>query len=190
MLETICARFAAKVSAVLPPTTVPKQAASFAIGAAALLIGGCADISSYRTADDEKYCGNVISAAMVRHGFEETAKMRLSLDTHSLQQKPGVLSTSDAVFDNAEMFALAQLQNDALSSLQFGEGRTRNIVLGAQPTRGPTALVVVSLMDDGNVEVRVVRGAPPAASDQPQDQPDDGLFGVFPLKKEKGLCGF
>lgn len=190
MFASICARFAAKVSAFIPQTTVPKQTVSFVIGAIALFVGGCADISSYRTADDERYCGKVISAALVRHGFEETANMRVSLDTHSLQQTPGVLSTSDGVFDNAEMFALPQLQNDVLSSLQFGEGRMRNIVLGAQPTRGPTALVVVSLMDDGKVEVRVVRGAPPAASDPVQDEPDDGLFGVFPLEKEKGLCGF
>jgi hypothetical protein len=70
----------------------------------------------------------------------------------------------------------------------------QNLVYIATPT-APTAdtqdvMVFMSLMDEGGIEVRLVRGAPqvdggPVASGQATP-----VFGVFTLDRRDGACAF
>jgi hypothetical protein len=79
--------------------------------------------------------------------------------------------------------------NDPLSTLNFGEGRDKNLLFAVDPVdpaAGPTLFAVVSLMHGGDAEVRLLRGAPPAAGAPVGASP---LFGVFaPMTRQPDPC--
>lgn len=174
--------------------------------AATLGVGGCKDVSSFSTSPDESFCGNIVQGAFVRSGFSPAVQMRLRLDAKALQSQPGTLSTSDGLFVEAPLQVVPQLFHDPLSTLQFGEGRQRNLLYVAEPSGlGPAVTVVISLMEGGQVEVRLLRGAPPAqltdldggttpsvseAEQKSSESANQPLFGVFPLVRRQGDCGF
>ena len=56
---------------------------------------------------------------------------------------------------------------------------------------GPTprdVMVIVSLMHAGDIEVRVMRGAPQPSSSQDGGATEEALFGVFSLKRRSAPC--
>lgn len=126
--------------------------------------------------------------------------MRLELDAERLQSTPGRLWTtafsSGEKLTAAEMRVVPQMLHDPLSTLNFGEGRVRNSIAmvdlpSADPARPSSQLIViVSLLQSGDVEVRLLRGAlTSAGADAGAGDPTGNLFGVFRLRREKGDCG-
>lgn len=162
---------------------------------AAVLLG-CADNARWTTPPGESYCGAVTAASFVRAGIPEGTLMRLELDAEHLQSAPGRLWTTPFVSGErlvgAELRVIPQLLHDPLSTLNFGEGRVRNALAIAdlptiEPGRSDTQLtVVVSLLQSGDVEVRLIRGASPGTAGGPE--PAGQLFGVFRLQRQKGDC--
>jgi len=157
----------------------------------ALALHGCKDISRFGTGPGESYCGQVVPGGFVRQGFAPGVRLRLHLDTDHLQEAPGDLATDDGLFTDAPLRPIPQLAHDTLSTLDFGEGRVRNLLFGAQPQAGAAAYVIISLLENESVEVRILRGAPPMEGETPSP-PEQGhdLFGVFPLARQEGTCGF
>jgi hypothetical protein len=155
-----------------------------------LVLAGCEDVSEFTTAPGESFCGAIVQGLSFRNGFGPGVRMRLNLDAEQLQQAPGILSTDDGLFVDTPLRPLPQLHHDALSTLQFGEGRVRNLMYGVQPTAGSMGYAVVSLLENGDVEVRILRGAPPMPGEPPLALDDPHLFGVFPLTRQRGTCGF
>jgi len=156
--------------------------------------GGCRDITHFSTAEGEAYCGRIVQATFVRRGFADSVRMRMTFDADHLSDRPGRLTTDDLLLQDVPMRPMPELWHDPLSTLAFGEGRDRNLLYAvdpADPARGPTVLVVLSLLRDGDAEVRLVRGAP-ALDDAPTSASDgEALFGVFsPLRKQADPCGF
>lgn len=155
---------------------------SFALACAALSMAlACRDLARFDSADNH-YEGAVVPAEFVRVGVASDARMCLTLDTNRLEEAPGTLTTSDARFVRAPLQPIAQVQHDALATLTFGAGRTKNLMFSAQSGQdaGPPLLVIVSLMDSGGIEVRFLApatGAPP-------------VFAVFLLEKKGGVCPF
>ena len=162
-----------------------------------VLLVGCADNARWSTAPGESYCGEVVSASFVRAGIPEGTKMRLELDAERLQSSPGRIWTTAFVsgeqLSGVELRVIPQLLHDPLSTLNFGEGRVRNAfaiadVPTVEPGRSPTqATVIVSLLQSGDVEVRLIRGASPGTAPGPEAAGQ--LFGVFHLQRQKGDCG-
>lgn len=153
---------------------------------------GCADPDRFSTGPGESYCGTVVSANFVRAGLEPNSRLRLQLDSQRLQDAPGHIwtdpFTSGERLTGAELAVLPQLAHDPLSQFSFGEGRLRNLLATAFPT-SPTPdqgaiTVVLSLMQSGEVEVRLLRSGRSATSDDPAS-----LFGVFMLTRSTGDCG-
>ena len=107
---------------------------------------------------------------------------------------PGALSTNDGLFHDALLRTIPQIWQDPLSTLNFGEGRLKNLVYvvnasGMLPAGGTDVFAIVSLMQSGDVEVRMVRGAPGLAVDG--GTPTVGnVFGVFNLTRQKVPCSF
>jgi hypothetical protein len=159
-----------------------------------LASGGCRDVSRFSTEPGESYCGQIVGASFVLRGFADKLRMRMTFDADHLADTPGALSTDDELLTNAPMRPIPELMNDPLSTFNFGEGRDKNLLFAIDPTdpsRGPTIMVIVSLMHDGDAEVRLVRGAPSA--DASSAGPADGapLFGVFaPMIRQQGQCSF
>jgi hypothetical protein len=157
---------------------------------------GCKDIGSFTTAPGESYCGELVPAEFILVGFKPPIKMRIKFDADHLSDTPGNLSTDDHVFNYAPMRPITPLFSDALFTLQFGEGRDKNLLYMVDPddaSNGPTVNVVLSLMHSGELEVRLIRGAPASIDGGPPPNPEDGAprFGVFgPLRRETGECSF
>lgn len=100
------------------------------------------------------------------------------------QRKPGP-------FRRSALEPIERLSHDALSEYDFpGGGRLRNYILGAhfdsETSSGGTvdrhALVFLSLMENGAVEVRVLAGS---MQEPDGDEQLPALFGVFVLERRK-----
>src|ERR1700680_3567650 len=131
---------------------------------------GCHDLSSFPTAGAH-YEGPVVQGDFVRAGVDVTARSCLTIDADHLQDAPGAFSTSDGRFHNVALRPIPQIWHDPLSTLSFGEGRLRNLVYVATAStpfvdgHGDDVFIVVSLMQAGDVEIRMLRGAPGLQSD-------------------------
>jgi hypothetical protein len=168
-----------------------RKSLPLAMGVIAGLVG-CKDIDRFSTDAGESYCGKIVSATIVRHGFLPSVCMRMTFDARRVNEQPGMLWTNDGMFDAAALRPMPQLSHDPLLTFTFGEGREKNFLFVANPTdssHGPAVTAVVSLMHSGDAEVRLLRGAdvgmgaPPAGVDGP------ALFGVFaPLRRQQGAC--
>jgi hypothetical protein len=186
-----------------------------ALGALALV--ACRDVSGFTTHGD-RFEGPVVEGDFVRSGVDPGTTVCLTLDTDHLQDSPGALSTSDGRFRAVPLRAIPQIWHDPLSTLAFGEGRVKNLLYVAAATtpfadgNGVDAFVVVSLMQSGNVEVRLLRGAPSVAPDggnasetatsggateagtsgdvADAAMPAQNLFAVFTLLRASGPCSY
>jgi hypothetical protein len=152
---------------------------------------GCRDLQRFSTGNDH-FEGTITKGAFARAGFAEDVRVCLTLDADNLQDTPGTISSTDGRFHATPLRPIPQLAHDPLSTLDFGQGRLKNLVYAAAPAAdagGPEdVLAVVSLMDSNDVEVRLLRGAP-----RPGDAsaaPSQNLFGVFRLQRASGPCGF
>lgn len=177
-------------------TSLLRGAAILSLLAGTATLASCKDVTRFSTDPDEKYCGSIIPGPFVRRGFAAGVKMRMSFDADRLWDAPGVVSTDDGTLKEAALRPIPSLSHDSLSMLQFGEGRTRNFlyVVSTSDTEsggGQSAIAVVSLLENGDAEMRILRGAPLPTGVQArpvQDGPE--LFGVFPLTRQRGTCGF
>ncbi len=170
-----------------------RHRATAAVALSTLAVGAaCTELDSYSTTQKRQYVGCVVPASFVLTGVSPTTELCLTLDANNLQTTPGTISSTDGRFRATELRPIPQLWNDPLSTLNFGEGRTKNLLYMATPFvdagGGPDVTVVVSLMESGDVEVRLMRGAPPLATPDAAPTPSGPMFAVFPLRLEKDGC--
>lgn len=148
-------------------------------------VAGCKDITRFDTKPGEAYCGAVVQGPFVRTGFGPAVQLRLTFDSANIASSPGNVTTTDGLLNETPLRAIPQVFHDPLSSLDFGEGRQRSLIYVATTNDvASPATVIVSLMESGDVEVRILRGAP----DPSGQDPTAPLFGVFPLKLQQGTC--
>jgi hypothetical protein len=162
-------------------------------GAAA---AGCRDLSSFTTGNGSSYEGPVVSADFVRAGIDQGTRLCVTIDADHLQDSPGTLSTSDGRFHAVPMRTIPQIWQDPLSTLSFGEGRVKNLVYVAAAStpfadaNGSDVYVVVSLMQSGDVEVRLIRGAPGTVTKGAPSTTGGNLFAVFDLSRQSVPCSY
>lgn len=164
------------------------------LGCAAVAAAGCRDLSGFSTHGDS-FAGPVLGANFVLAGVDPSTSLCLTLDTDHLQDAPGNVSTTDGHLQSVPLRPIPQLWQDPLSTLSFGDGRLKNLVYVVTPTT-PFAdgnvgdvLAVVSLMQSGDVEVRLMRGAPAPAADGGTAAAGN-LFAVFTLARQSGPCSY
>jgi hypothetical protein len=157
----------------------------------------CRDASRFSTKPGERYEGSVVKGSFVRSGIAENTSMCLSLDTDQLQVAPGSISTSDGRFKSTVLRPIPQIWHDPLSTLSFGDGRVQNLVYAAGPLvqdagpeEGQDIIVVISLMQSDQLEVRLLRGAPQEDAGPPPPGVAAAVFGVFTLERRTGPCAF
>jgi hypothetical protein len=165
-------------------------------------LAGCRDLSGFSTAKGGSFEGSIIGADFIRAGIPATSdagvatRLCLTLDTDHLQDTPGQLSTTDGMFHDAPMRTIPQMWHDPLSTLSFGEGRLKNLVYVVTASfpladGGTDVFAVVSLMQSGNVEVRLLQGAPRMLQDAASPMPNGGnLFAVFTLQRSSTSCSY
>lgn len=182
----------------------------------AVFATGCRDLSGFSTGTGS-FTGSVVDAAFVRSGIAAGTQLCLTLDANHFQDGPGAVWTDDGRFTAAPLRPVPQIWADPLSTLSFGEGRLKNFVymLGATAPftdgNGNDVFAVLSLMQSGGVEVRLLRGAPPLGSAPADAERDGGLaadggsladagaidlgdpgpiFAIFTLSQQKKPCSF
>ncbi len=153
------------------------------ITAVGIPLFGCDNLSDFSTEPGECYSGDIIDAAFVRSGsFDAGVRLTLELDVSALgeaEMAGAWLTTSDGLFSHSPVQQMAALSLDQLSLLSFPSGRIRSYLAYAADTEGVIANVVISLMENGDAEVRIFR---------PAQTPDDSLFGLFRVTRQTG-CG-
>jgi hypothetical protein len=165
-----------------------------AVAAVAFALAACTNLSGFTTAGSS-YQGQVVAADFVLTGIGSSTSLCLTLDTNHLQDTPGAVWTSDGMFHETPMRSIPQIWFDPLSTFNFGEGRLKNLMYVASATTpfadgGSDVFVVVSLMQSGDIEVRLLRGAPVLAPDGSAAQPTSNIFAVFSLSRQSGPCSF
>jgi hypothetical protein len=166
-----------------------------ALGAISLA-AACRDLSGFNS-NGGSYQGAVVDAPFVLAGVDGgSTSLCLTLDTGHLQDTPGNLSTSDGRFHAVPMRSIPQIWQDPLSTLQFGEGRLKNLMYMVRASTpfadgmGNDVLAVVSLMQSGDIEVRLIRGAPDVASDGGTSSTMQNVFAIFDLTRQSGPCSY
>ncbi len=138
---------------------------------------GCDNLSDYSTRKGSCYIGSIVDADFVRSGpFSADVRLKMSLDVDILAQgnKVGaILSTSDGLFDGAPVKLMVEVTRDSISMINFPGGRVRSYLAYAPDFSGRISNVVISLMENGDVETRIFR---------PSLISVDSLFGVFRLE--------
>lgn len=161
------------------------------VALALALSTGCRSVSRFSSKDGDHFEGDVVKGNFVRAGVAEDARMCVVLDANHLQDSPGTLTTSDGRFKGTPLRPIPQIWHDPLSTMSFGDGRVQNLVYVATPAApaGDTqdVMVFLSLMDEGGIEVRLVRGAPQVDGGAAAPPP---MFGVFTLDRREGACAF
>ncbi|HXX67081.1 MAG TPA: hypothetical protein VEK07_07865 [Polyangiaceae bacterium] len=174
---------------------------ALAVATGALALAACRDISGFSTHGD-RYQGAVVDGEFVRAGVDAGTTLCLTIDTDHLEDGPGNLWTSDGRFTMVPLRPIPQIWHDPLSTLSFGEGRLKNLVYVAAATTpfsdgaGNDVFAVLSLMQSGDVEVRLLRGAPPLSSATADASEagatagaqEDNVFAVFTLSRQPGSC--
>jgi hypothetical protein len=172
---------------------------ALALAGSLLACAGCRDLSQFSTGGD-RFEGAVVQGDFVRAGIGPLTNLCLTLDTDHLQDAPGAISTDDGLFHAVALRSIPQIWHDPLSTLSFGEGRLKNLVYAAEASLpfadglDGSVLVLVSLMQSGHVEVRLLRGAPgltqTATDSGTPGAPAGNIFAVFDLTRQPGPCSF
>ncbi len=169
---------------------VPGLAAALALVCLACL-AGCRDLSAFSTTDGDRYENPVVNAGFVLAGMKPDTSLCLTIDTDHLQDAPGAISTDDGMFRKAPLRPIPQIWHDPLSTLSFGEGRLKNLVYVATSSASEDVFAVISLMQSGEVEVRLLRGAPNLPDEAGVTASTGGnLFAVFDLTRKNGPCSY
>jgi len=119
----------------------------------------------------------------VRVGIGSNVNACLTIDTNRIQDAVGSFSTDDGRFHDVPLRSIPPIWHDPLSTLSFGEGRLQNLIYVATAStpfdagQGDDALAIVSLMQAGDVEVRLIH-------------PGGALFAVFDLQRASGPCSY
>jgi hypothetical protein len=176
---------------------------------------GCADLDHFSTGPGESYCGSITALPSFRVGFGAGVRMRLKIDATALDGpgSPGKLATFEAddasgparrLLEDADLRRIGAMEHDALSRLEFGEGRLRNLLFAVSPEDPPAGgegengavaqaesiLAILSLRNDESVEVRLLRPGLAPSGGVPPPEARGPLFGVFLLTRQVGTCGF
>jgi hypothetical protein len=151
----------------------------------------CTDLSDYSTDDRKQYAGCVVAADFVLAGVSPMTEVCMTLDANQLQTAPGTISSTDGRFMATPLRPIPQVWSDPLSTFNFGSGRTRNLLYMASPSPdagGGDVTAVVSLMENGGAELRLVRGAPALDGSDAGASPSGPIFAVVPMQKVIGGC--
>ncbi len=171
---------------------------------------GCDSLSEFSTGDGKIYTGSIagvndptncpggIDCSFIRRGFPYGTTLDLRFDPFSVSDNPGTISTRDencgATFDNTPLLPIPPLAHDELGLYEFpGGGRLRNYMFVARPETGPLAgrdaMVFLSLIRGGSIEVRVVAGPGLVICDPSDcatlDAGECDFFGFFSLGREQ-----
>jgi hypothetical protein len=172
---------------------------------------GCRDLDRFNTRDGEVYCGSLVGQTAIATGFaapewlgtSSTSTLALTLNASELSRNggvPAVVTSNDAafgpckpdspLFDKAKVRTIAATFGDRLSVMSLSEDHEQDAVTFVDSTCSGSMVAILSLIQNGDVELRLLRPAPAADGDPEATVDTTARFGLFVLKKTKDGCGF
>ena len=149
---------------------------------------GCESYERFRADGATVFRGSVYGdgeASFVRRGFPAACVAEVIFDPDAAQRVTAgsiTVTTPDDVriLDTVMLETIQPLAHDMLSEYSFpGAGRIQNFLFLARPTEGPLTgrevMVFLSLMESGEMELRVIAGT--------GDESRGDVFGVFRLRR-------
>lgn len=147
----------------------------------------CESYDRFRTGPERTFRGPVLGEgeeSFIRRGFAADTTLELSFDPSAIgRPEVGTITTTapdgTTLFRATPLESIAPLSHDLLSELSFpGAGRLETMLLLARPADGPLAgrevMVFLSLLDTGEIEVRLIAGT--------GDETRGDVFGIFRLE--------
>jgi hypothetical protein len=169
----------------------------------------CRSLDRFDTSGDAAFCGDLVSGPSFHDGFVAEGepwnlRLKLDLDASKLSSFSenknaimGWLTSNDEgtglcldqpLFQSAPIRAIPQLYHDTLSTLSFGEGHDEDFFAYVDSTCQGTMVSLVSLLRNGNVEVRLFKPARlPDEGAKPDKRPG---YAVFHLARNDEGCEF
>lgn len=168
---------------------------------ASLAAFGCTDLNDFRGSysgvvvggidEDDPDCMDPAGCSFIRRGFPAGMTLGLTgfvpppaVEEIGTLTSTGYDSTGTEAFTDAQLRLMPVLEHDQLSLYDFpGAVRVRNYIFVTQshpmgPLQGENVMVFVSLINEDEIEVRLLAGArltPPAL---------DEHFGLFRMKRQ------
>jgi hypothetical protein len=173
------------------------------LGAILLASTGCKSAQRFDTGPGGAFCGDLIAGSadgLIPDGSTTNLSLALTLSTQHLSDYPGVLgvqSSSDdsgglcagqRLFDKASVRAIQPALKDVIASIQITPDHDQDIFTWVDSSCQGTFLSIVSLMNDGSVEVRLFKPAHETDAGAPANV--RAGFGVFRLARSDSGCGF
>jgi hypothetical protein len=176
-----------------------------------LLTLSCRNLDRFDTGDHGAYCGDLVSGPSFHDGFvpddaPALLRVQMTLDTSLLSTysenkatRPAFLTSNDrssglcsgqdqALFENAPLRSIPQVDHDSIAGMTFGEGHDLDFFAWVDSTCQGTMLAVVSLLRKGDVELRLFKPAPIPGEDA--DAAHRPGFALFYMHKNDEGCGF
>lgn len=158
-----------------------------------LLLGafGCESYERFRADGTAVFRGSVYGdgeASFLRRGFPAASIAEITFDPDAAQRATAgtitVTTPEDVrVLDAVVLETIQPLAHDLLSEYSFpGAGRIQSFLFLARPMEGPLmgreVMVFLSLLDSGEMEIRVIAGT--------GEESRGDVFGVFRLRRTAG----
>jgi hypothetical protein len=160
----------------------------------------CKNLDRFDTRKGESFCGGLSAASA---GFEywtgktPELKVALTLDTDKLDSIPGKLRSNDAdfgpctpraLFEDAPIRVVRKALGDRISEIRLGDDHEEEVIAFVDSTCSGSMVAILSLVQDGSAELRLLRPAPELESPV-ADQPRFGVFGLAKVSDEAS-CDF
>jgi hypothetical protein len=184
------------------PVTRRAHAALIAVALAGV---GCRSLDRFDTSGQAAYCGSIVGTkGLFQDGFvpdntPPALQLHLELDVDALTTRPGTLRTNDQTFGlcradgqplflDAPLRAIEEIFHDDLSQMEFGEGHQHDFVAWVDSSCQGTMVAFVSLLTNGEVEVRLMKpAADPPSGASAAERPG---FAKFSMRKSNEGCDF
>ena len=172
---------------------------------------GCKSVAGFDTGTNGAFCGEQIGGIepdrktsdglipdVVDAGQSAISlKLALTLSTQHLQDYPGTLSSNDdadglcagqPLFFKSTVRTIQPALRDAIASMQITPDHTQDIFTWVDSSCQGTFVNILSLMNDGSVELRLFKPWKEADAGAPANA--RAGFGLFSLTKSDTGCGF
>jgi hypothetical protein len=181
------------------------------LGVLAALSASCRSLDRFDTKGDPAFCGDLVVGPSFTKGFigakqePPLLSLMLELDTSQMANLgedkpsfPGQLSSNEVgglcpgepLFKGAQLRTIPQVYHDTLSALSFGEGHDEDFFAWVDSTCQGTMLGLVSLLRNGQVELRLFKPAPLSAAAEPPPDQSPGYALFYLNRSEHGCEGF
>jgi hypothetical protein len=172
---------------------------------------GCRNLNRFDSRNGDAYCGSIVGQGSISTGFEEPewagtkdmpTTLGLTLNTDDLFKKDGVpalVTSNDAtfgpcapnqrLFDGAKLRTIEKARGDRISGMRISDDHEEDVVTFVDSSCSGSMVGILSLINNGNVELRLLRPTPEPTSDPPAADATP-RFGLFLLARTESGCGF